>query len=235
MANFIFTSFLKDMKITQNIQPSQNFQSRKIPRYIYHITNQRAYKSMLENDKAILPSTKDPYNLHEGVHAIELSNFFKRWGFHKDWESEKFAGETLRESLLRAATRWRKSQLEGKDELVILKIPTDKLDTGKLKIRSQNRFFKFMYNKNKKSNPDEHLRCETPATEAKRYKQRKEAIEFIYQDSIPINIVEPIGQKLNVPEFRLSLEYDCFNPAKSILAHILNGIPEGRGLLNLQR
>lgn len=214
------------MKITQT---NQTFQHRKVPRYIYHLTNQKAYKSMLA-DGAIMPSQIDPYNLHQGVHAIELSNFFKFWGHNKAWDEK---GEALQESLLRQAARWIKSAIEGKNKLVILKIPTDQLDQDKLKVRSQNRFFQFKLKDRFNFNPNEHLRCETPATEARRYKNRKEAIEYIYQDKIPIHLAEPVGNIVDIPALRSSREFDKNNPVKEILKHVFEGSSEGKGLKEL--
>ncbi len=56
----------------------------KVPRYIYHITTQKNYRSIL-ND-GLLKTTEDPF-CGNGVFAIELINFFKRWKEHKDWKN----------------------------------------------------------------------------------------------------------------------------------------------------
>ena len=135
---------------------------------------------------------------------------------------------------MRQAARWVKSVLEGKNKLVILKIPTDQLDPNKLKVRSQNRFFKcLLSNTYEDLNLNEHLRCETPAIEARRYKNRKEAIEYIYQDKIPIHLAKPVGNIVDIPALRSSSEFDKNNPVKEILKHVFEGSPEGKGLKKL--
>lgn len=214
------------MNISQN---NISFQSRKVPRYIYHLTNQKAYTEMC-NDGFIRCSENDPYLDKPGVFAIELTNFFKRWKHNKDWDE---TAETLQESLLRNVVRWTKSFNEAKNQLVILKIPTDALTPEKLKIRSQNEFFRFKINRTKKSHPNMHLRGYTPATKSRLYKNRKEAIEYIYQDSIPIEIVTPIGNRVNIPTLRQSTDFNSENPPKSILTHLLEGTPESKALRDM--
>ena len=119
------------------------------------------------------------------------------------------------------------SWTEDKNKLVILKIPTDKLDAEKLFIRSENKFFEQVLSK-KRDTTDlqphikQNLEGNTPATKSKLYKNRKEAIEYIYKDDIPIEKAEQIGQILNIN----TLDYDKNNPVKSILQKILEGLPE---------
>lgn len=215
------------MKISQS--NSISFQSRKVPRFIYHLTNQHAYAEMCK-DGFIRCSEKDPYLEHPGVFAIELRNFLKHWKHNKDWDE---TAELLQESVFRNAARWIKSFNEAKNRLVILKIPTDSLNPEKLKIRSQNEFFRFKMNKTKKSYPNEHLRGYTPANKSRLYKNRKEAIEYIYQDPIPIELVTPIGNSVDIPLLRKSVDFDSDNPPKSILTHLLDGTPESKALRDM--
>lgn len=207
-------------------QSNISFQSRKVPRFIYHLTNQHAYTEMC-NDGFIRCSENDPYVERPGVFAIELTNFLKRWKHHNDWDE---GAETLQESLLRNVVRWTKSFNKAKNQLVILKIPTDALNPEKLKIRSQNEFFRFKMNRTKKSYPNKHLCGYTPAVKSRLYKNRKEAIEYIYQDQIPIKIALPIGNSVDIPMLRKSIGFDFNNPSKSILTHLLEGTPESKAL-----
>ena len=168
-----------------------NFKSRKVPRYIYHFTNEQAYKSMC-NDGFIKATTKDSFIKNKAVFLIELENFCKNWGFNKSWDQ---FSEPLQESLLMLASYFTTpSLIESKNKLVILKIPTDKLDSEKLFIRSENNFFEQILSVKKDTtdlhpNIKQNLEGNTPATKSKLYKNRKEAIEFIYKGDIPINCI----------------------------------------------
>ncbi len=210
-----------------------NFRSRKIPRYIYHFTNEHAYKSMC-NDGFIKATTKDSFIKDKAVFLIELENFCKNWGFNKSWD--KFP-EPLQESLLMLAAYFKKpSPIEDQNKLVILKIPTDKLDAKKLFVRSENKFFEQLLSKKKNIESlhpclKQNLEGNTPATKSKLYKNRKEAIEYIYKDDIPIEKAEQIGQILDIN----TLNYDKNNSVKSILQKILEGFPEENAIRHLRK
>ena len=201
-----------------------NFGSRKVPRYIYHFTNEQAYKSIC-NDGFIKATTKDSFIKDKAIFLVELENFSKNWGFNKSWE--KFP-EPLQESLLMLASYLTTpSSIEGKNKLVILKISTDKLNPKKLFVRSENKFFEQVLsdkNDTKDLHPDikQNLEGNTPANKSKLYKNRKEAIEYIYKDDIPIEKTEQIGQILDIN----TLDYDKNNLVKSILRKILEGLSE---------
>ena len=201
-----------------------NFGSRKVPRYIYHFTNEQAYKSML-NDGFIKATTRDSFVEDKAVFLIELENFCKNWGFNKSWD--KFT-EPLQESLLMMVAYFSTpSQIEDKNKLVVLKIPTNALDSEKLFIRSQNKFFEQILTKKRDItglHPDlkQHLEGNTPAKKSKLYKNRKEAIEYIYKDDIPLEKAVQIGQILNIN----TIDYDKNNSVKSILQKCLNDLPE---------
>ena len=212
-----------------------NFTSRKIPRFIYHFTNQNSYQKMCQ-DGFIKTTDCDMYLKGEGVFMVDWTNFCKRWGYDKSW-GEK--GTTLQESLIRIAAKWIQAFIKGKNELVILKIPTEKLKRSKLVIRSQQKFFDVKENdKNFNSLSDnlkEHLSGFTPATEYKTFAKRKEAVEFIYKEDIPINITEKIGETINIPEFRATTKYNRENPVKSILKKCLKGLNEAKSLRFIQK
>ena len=192
------------MNIVNNI----SFGRRKTPRYIYHFTNQKSYQSIL-NDGFIKASPNDDYLKGKGIFAVALQDFFKHWGLNKDWADCKYDSETLRTSLLRKAIYWM-YPVDNENELVILKIPTDKLDKTKLKIRSQNRFFKFMKSEQVINCAPcalrEHLEGETLANESRRFNNRGEALEYIYQENIPINYVEQVGQTVDIYQLRQNLK-----------------------------
>ena len=97
----------------------------------------------------------------------------------------------------------------------------------KLFVRSENKFFEQLL-ADKKDMEDLHpdikqnIEGNTPATKSKLYKNRKEAIEYIYKDDIPIENAEQIGQILDINV----LDYDRNNTIKSILQKCLKGLPE---------
>lgn len=156
-----------------------NFKNKKVPRYLYHFTKIENLNKIME-DGFIRTSDNDTYI--KGIFFVELQNLLKRWHYNKSWVN--FA-TSLITKLLSVASGYQK-------DLAIIKIPTDYLNKTKLKIRSQNYYFK----KNPKDNAsmiekqiaqnDSHLLGKTDAIYSKYYKQRKDAIEYIYTDDIPI-------------------------------------------------
>lgn len=218
------------MKILNQSQNSINFERRKVPRYIYHLTNEEKYNSMLR-DGFIKTFDKDPYTNSNALFTIDLKNFIKFWGKHKDWDAGN--GKTLRYDLLRAAVRWYNTLFTGTNNLVILRIPTDKLDKDKLAIRSQNVFFKYNLGKTKPlaslgKSFKNNLYGKTQAFSQEGKKlHKKEACEYIYYENIPISDVQQIGKIVNIPEIKKS-EPEKFNtsPVKMILSEALEGTPE---------
>ena len=120
------------MRIENNIASnSMNFQGHKIPRYVYHLTNKKNYEAIL-NYGYIVPHMFD-YTGY-GIFMIELTNFFKRWS------NDIFnTAQPLGISLL-------KKVANKQNNVVILKIPTAKLNSDYLFFRSQNRMNKFQNN-----------------------------------------------------------------------------------------
>ncbi len=199
--------------------------SRKIPRYIYHMTSKANYESMLNDGFIKLGESK--LHIDKGIYAFDLCNFFKRWKKDKDW-----GYDDLQRAILRHIVRWFQSASSGKGDLVILKIPTSKLDSDKLFVRSMNRLFKFEESQesfNELSfSLQKHLRGCTPAKEAPLYKRRKEAIEFIYKDNIPLENVQRIGNIVNIASLRKNAGFGV-NPVKFIMQSLLEGTPESKG------
>lgn len=199
--------------------------SKKLPRYIYHMTSKAHYESML-ND-GFIKLSENKLHVDKGVYAFDLCNFFKHWKKHKDW-----GYDDLQRAILRHVVHWFQSASSGKGDLVILKIPTSKLDSNKLFVRSINRLFKFedsQENFNKLSTSQKkHLRGETPANEAILYKRRKEAIEYIYKDNIPLENVQQIGNIVNIAALRKNSKFGI-NPVKFIMQSLLEGTSEAKG------
>lgn len=204
-----------------------SFGRHKIPRHVYHFTNKKNYDSMLK-DGFIKLSDSDPYLVGKGIFILDLQNYFKHWGFSKDWY------EPLYISLLREVASWRHHICSDAQKLIILKIPTGKLDISKLKIRSQNKFFRHKYSGKKLQSENinlrQHLSGQTPAYEAKKYTTKKEAIEYIYQDDIPIDIVEQIGNIVDIPLLKSTPKVSYDELGKTILQMALKDTNEAKGL-----
>ena len=124
--------------------------------------------------------------------AIDLENFTKFWKNNQNNQEN-----SLQENLLRKAVRWVKSAIKGKNELVILQIPTEALDPNKLFIRTQKKFFNHLGLQKSRAriihNIDKmHLFGEIPARYSRLYNGKKQAIEYIYKDDIDINLIKQI-------------------------------------------
>lgn len=110
---------------------SKIFGKHKIPRFLYHITSKENYTKML-SDGYIIPKDKDLFIQKPAVYFTDITNLLKRWSRAKD-----NGGGNILYMLL---DHCKGSVGPDKNDIVILKIPTAKLEQEKLKIRSQNRF-----------------------------------------------------------------------------------------------
>lgn len=210
----------------------------KIPRYIYHITTQQNYRLIIYD--GALKTSEDPL-FREGVFAIDLINFFKRWKQSKDWNNS-----LLQADLIEQVRRFR-------DGLVILRIPTRNLDTDKLRVRSQNKLFSWIYShendiekiKNSdRGNPivrlwnllyqttsektANHLTHGSPAKQSSLFARRKEAIEYIYPEDISTDRLEKIGE-ISRDKLRSFLAAKEQNPIKNIFLELLKYTNERKG------
>lgn len=191
--------------------------NNRVPRYIYHLTSKSAYEQMLATGQIKMSQDVN----FQGVFGIELTNFFKRW-----------CSSDLATKLMHQVSK-------GSKDVVLLKIPTQSLNKENLFIRSQNRYFKEykslddIYVHAKKEGKDvgisllnwlnkyegqgyvQHIQGETSATLASKFKQNKEAIEYIYKDTIPMNMVQKVGEttvdttSMNIKELFMSLLKDA--------------------------
>ena len=203
--------------INKVIPEAITYGKHKVPRYIYHFTDGCSYESMLK-DGFIKTGYDDIFG--KGIFMAELTNLFRSWGVDKIW-----GNNLLLDSLLRQTSK-------DRHKIVVLRIPTDKLNHNDLKIRSQNKFFKWFtssradkayyelhdYAKHfqlselenwreiktsflnkyiNKTEPKEIARHLIKGDDAKfshLYKQRKEAIEYIYKNDISMSDVQKVGE-----------------------------------------
>ena len=231
--------------------------SPKVPRFIYHMTSKKNYDAIMKS--GVLKMSEDL--MTDGVFAMELPNFFKRWN----------GIAPLPQGGQNELVEWAS---KGADDFVILRIPTGKLNPDKLKVRSFSNVISWL----KDSYGDFHTKAENiwmselknyvnngsigkapeyrdvvknliknteskdnvnmllakvPANKARHYKQHKHAIEYVYKDNIPADTFEKIGE-VNLPELKASAEYDPSKPVRSTFLALLKGTPEVKGaeLLN---
>lgn len=165
---------------------AHHYGKHKIKRYLYHMTSEENYQSMLRDGK--IHVTDDAHMNEQGVFMTDLQNLLKRWRYSKDW-TECGINVNLSLALLGQVSK-------SGNKIVCLRIPTAALDHDLLKIRSQNRLFRGRSAMQKWSIPKiyAHKVDGAPAVEAGRYKQRKEALEYIYPRDIDMDNVELVGR-----------------------------------------
>ena len=233
-------SFCAKNNNIDRVEISDKNGKHKIPRYIYHLTSKEAWEEIQKSGK--IKTSDSDYLFSDGVYTIELENFVKDWGRKPAWDNE-----SLQQRLL--------AQTAGNSSgIVALRIPTEKLDHKKFKIRSQDRFFmsvkpqgqsfwreiceRYSRTENGWHNLVEdfapkHIyeHC-TNGDEAKNshlYKQRKEAIEYIYQEDIPLDVVDCVA-KCDIGLLEFSPHFDRNRIARSFFMHLFEGLPEQKAV-----
>ena len=103
----------------------------KIPRYIYHLTTQENYENMLKTGSIQIHTSGSDTAAGEAIFATELTNLFKNWG--------STAGDLHDDNILEKL--FKKVGDSEHPNVIMLKIPTDKLDADSLFIRSQYDYF----------------------------------------------------------------------------------------------
>src|SRR5574344_753477 len=223
-----------------------SYGKHKVPRYLYHLTSKEAYQSILKDGR--IKQSKESF-FGKGVFTVELSNLFKFWG-----KNPKYWGEdTLAEKLIKRA-------LHGKDEIVILKIPTSALDADKLLIRSQNKSLQILkickenfknqvrqmifelqkmgvsFNKSVIST-FEHFVPEKIEHLENGVSARYSTLYNQRKEALEYIYREDISIKnaekigeLNLTKFQKTAEYDFAHPIKSIFSKLLEGQKESKGV-----
>ena len=197
-----------------------------------------------------LRAAGDKY-MERGIFTFELDNLFRHWGVSKSWNSDSLIEKLLRHlarkgeeitilriptekldpELLKIRSQNKFFEYQFSDDFAnIATFALDKQDYLKSKgvANSFTESFRLIFNEFE-NNPTikKHMREGIPATQSTLYKQRKEAIEYIYQDYIPAENIEKIGE-VNPEKLKLTGEYDILKPIKSIFRALLKGTPEAK-------
>lgn len=177
--------FVRSSEKPKKIEESKQ-ESSTLPKYLYHLTNSTNYEKIMETG-FLLPSE----DLIDGVYLFDMEDFQSNWRYTKNATDKN----TLAESLIEQA-------LKRENGLVLLRIPTEFLDTDNIVIRPEddvNKFIKSDYFKdlmaeyrnkggilkNKEALPDD-MKNGFPVSEASNYKKQNRPLEYIYKGKINI-------------------------------------------------
>ncbi len=178
----------------------------KIPRFMYHLTTEDAYNSMLRDGRIIPSECSDG----RGVFLFDLKNFAKFW------RKTKNVGEEPKTTLLNMLSN--RFLFENNGNIVLLRIPTNKLDAGTLRLRIQEKvrcgrenYAEFagdlFDNPYRMSESMEGFRYSVQGEKATNYSlcnQRKQAVEFITPSEVSMDDVQVIG-RANIDKEEVSL------------------------------
>ena len=227
-------------------QQTIHYGHHKIPRFIYHLTTKENYESML-SDQFIKRSSDTSYG--KGVFAIELENFCKRW--IKPFDNYTLGKELikriskgndnivilkiptakLKQEMLRIRSQnimsdWAHSEeynaaAEVVKEAILNAPEAEENQLFEIAVKTFKNFMKRSPNKEIST----HITEGIPAKDSNLFKQRKHAIEYIYDGDIPMSIVEKIGE-CNIAQVEKTSGYDWKRPIRSIFKALLSKTPE---------
>ncbi|HIS89138.1 TPA: hypothetical protein IAA87_06930 [Candidatus Avigastranaerophilus faecigallinarum] len=177
--------FVRSSEKPKKIEDAKQ-ESSTLPKYLYHLTNSTNYEKIMETG-FLLPSE----DLIDGVYLFDMEDFQSNWRNTKNATDNN----TLAESLIEQA-------LKRENGLVLLRIPTEFLDTDNIVIRPEddvNKFIKSDYFKdliakyrnkggilkNKEALPD-NMKKGFSVREASNYKKHNKPVEYIYKGKINI-------------------------------------------------
>lgn len=187
---------------------------RNLPRYLYHITTENNYQQMLKDGYIKGHHDLDSSSHLSGVFLFDLKNFSKRWiTMGIDWGDKLF---TFAKGLIMQASK-------DDSNLVVLKIPTKTLSQNKLKCRNQL------------TDSKTHNTYGDFATNQKHYTRKKNAIEYINEENIPIQNVTKIGEGnvgFNLHKAMENLSENIFDKidVKKILQILFKNTPEEKSI-----
>ena len=204
------------MQISNTVTEKSIFTSKgkKIPRYLYHVTNEKNYNSIMKD--GVIKTSHDSYlesNLN-GVFLFDLKNFLKHWC--NTWFSVSEGLISLSQALFsRSAYR--------EPKIVVLRIPTKNLDTKNLRCRVEL----------DDEMPEAHILNGDTALNQKHYTRNKRPIEYIYQKVIPADIVKKVGNAnidAIVDNMLETNTYSRDNYSRQILKQLFKSNPEEKAV-----
>lgn len=187
---------------------------RNLPRYLYHITTENNYQQILKDGYIKGHHDLDLSTHLSGVFLFDLKNFSKRWTTTGiDWGDKLF---TFAKGLIMQASK-------DDSNLVVLKISTKTLSQNKLKCRNQL------------TDSKTHNTYGDFATNQKHYTRKKNAIEYINEENIPIQNVTKIGEAnvgFNLHKAMENLSENIFDKidVKKILQNLFKNTPEEKSI-----
>lgn len=183
-------AFLGKIDKTSHIE-NFNDDRKYLPKYLYHFTTLNNYNNMLKSGK-IITGVEQNTDI-KGIFTVDMNNFINNWGYRDEH------GMPLDEKLIKRIA------LCNDGNVVLLRIPTEKLDPSAFKVRSQNVIFDMFSKVENVCNsdwrapidimvddyPDEysHMNFGVNLSNAQEFLDNNHALEYIYQKEIPITDV----------------------------------------------
>lgn len=158
------------------LRKSEKNGQNNIPRYLYHITNKNNYEKMLKDGFIKMSHDANPETNLEGIFMFDLKNFTQRW---------LNTGFAIGDEILTLAKALFLNSSSKSSDIVVLKVPTRGLPLDKLKCRTQDITTQIS---------GFHVSNGDMATRQKHYTRKKQPIEYICQETIPMSSVKKIGE-----------------------------------------
>ena len=222
----------------------------KIPRFLYHLTTKSNYQKMLETG-AMNPAKEGLCG--ENIFMLDITNFFKRWtkfnlggshqkrllahvsgANHEDVVLLKIPTKQLQREKLGIRSQdvlYSNAEYLGAEQVEFMKNFNCNSEEELLQLleKDENAFNKFT-NIFKRYL---HLTKGTQAGNQRLFTTRKDALEYIYPETIDIQNVQKIGE-INPSKFELTGEFNPDKPMQSVFGKLLEGQPEQKGALLIQ-
>lgn len=194
----------------------------KLKKNLYHITTKEAYQN-IKKEGYLYPSIAN--GTESGLFLVDFPNFLKRWcGISKNYPQGYLFKNLL-------------SHIAGREceDVVLLRIPTEVLEKNALKVRSVERHAQNIVKirerqKNIKELPKETIKALFGdfAKYSPKYKQKREAVEYIYPYEIKLSNIQEMGTF----RFTKSLRKTSIG---EIITQLVKGHPEENGVTNIQK
>lgn len=186
-----------------------------LPRYLYHVSSRKNYEAMVKSGEIRTSHDACLSSSLEGVFMFDLKNFAKRWTSTFFNFEEECAKVNLGSALVCKNS-----------DIVVLKVPTKKMNVDKLKVRVQD-----------ETKTDYHALNGDSARFQTLYTRRKKPIEYIYGENIDISDAQKIGElnlELNADNRNELIDFMQKRPFEPLLK-LFKGTPEEKCVLAMQK